>query len=357
MTRQNVTDGPREVMTRKCPTCHGDGIVVSDTTTAVEIERKLRSLVTPGSRAKAFKVEVNAHIAELVIGPGAARLRELEEATKRRFFLVGREGVELDHFVVLQQGTLEKVAPDGPVTVGQELELKLGEVGLHDRHAGVANLDGIDVSVGDAATLVGKKVKARITAVTDDVAYAELIGAAAPPDAPITAEAEAEKPTRARRTTKKTDEPPAEAEAATDGETPEPEAATKKTRRGTRGGRGRKKKTDAAVTVSSEEQPAVDLEEPPLPVIHVPEPDLGREEVVSSENGDEPAPPKKKTRRGTRGGRNRRKKAGAAAPPATIEADEPAAAEDPAPAEQASNGGDEWSYTPMSEWGLEDEES
>ena len=29
MTRQNVTDGPREVMTRKCPTCGGDGIVVS----------------------------------------------------------------------------------------------------------------------------------------------------------------------------------------------------------------------------------------------------------------------------------------------------------------------------------------
>ena len=30
MTRQNVTDGPREVMTRKCPTCDGDGIIVSD---------------------------------------------------------------------------------------------------------------------------------------------------------------------------------------------------------------------------------------------------------------------------------------------------------------------------------------
>ena len=48
MTRQNVTDGPREVMTRKCPTCDGDGIVVSEGTTAVEVERKLRALVTPG---------------------------------------------------------------------------------------------------------------------------------------------------------------------------------------------------------------------------------------------------------------------------------------------------------------------
>src|SRR6185295_1365940 len=75
MTRQNVTDGPREVMTRKCPTCDGDGIVVSDGTTAVEIERKLRALVTPGSRAKAFKIELSARIAAIIAGPGGSRLQ------------------------------------------------------------------------------------------------------------------------------------------------------------------------------------------------------------------------------------------------------------------------------------------
>ena len=60
MTRQNVTDGPREVMTKKCPTCGGDGIVISEHTAAVDVERRLRSLVTPGSRDKAFKVELSA---------------------------------------------------------------------------------------------------------------------------------------------------------------------------------------------------------------------------------------------------------------------------------------------------------
>ena len=29
MTRQNVTDGPREILAQKCPTCAGDGIVLS----------------------------------------------------------------------------------------------------------------------------------------------------------------------------------------------------------------------------------------------------------------------------------------------------------------------------------------
>ena len=199
MTRQNVTDGPREVMTRKCPTCGGDGIVVSESTTAVELERKLRSLVTPGSRAKAFKVELNAKIASMIAGPGAVRLRELEETTKRKFFFVGKDGVHLDHFVVLEQGTLAKVAPKGPVEEGQVLQLKPGEVGLFDAQAGVAKLDGIDVYVGGAARSVGKKVKARITAVMDGVAYAELLDETGEADAPISAEAEAEKPTRAKR--------------------------------------------------------------------------------------------------------------------------------------------------------------
>src|ERR1700760_1170416 len=42
MTRQNVTDGPREVMTRKCPTCGGDGIVYSEASAAIDVERRPR---------------------------------------------------------------------------------------------------------------------------------------------------------------------------------------------------------------------------------------------------------------------------------------------------------------------------
>src|SRR5438128_2261506 len=86
MTRQNVTDGPREVMTKKCPTCGGDGIVISETSAAVEIERRLRALAA-GSRQQAYQVEVAAKVASLLIGPGASRLVELETQTRRAFCL------------------------------------------------------------------------------------------------------------------------------------------------------------------------------------------------------------------------------------------------------------------------------
>ncbi|MBA3843956.1 MAG: Rne/Rng family ribonuclease [Actinobacteria bacterium] len=362
MTRQNVTDGPREVMTKKCPTCGGDGIVVSEHTAAVDVERRLRTLVTPGSRDKAFKVEVAAKVAALVVGPGGSRLRELEETTKRRFFLVGKEGEHLDHFKVLGQGTLEKVAPTLPVDVGQELDLKLGEVGLHDPHAGVGKVESIDVVIGDAAKLVGKKVKVRITAVTEGLAWGELLSPVEQVREPLTAESEAEKPTRAKRsTTKKPGDEGIEIEetddADADGDEAEPVAAEtgaelgeagepapvvldengepivpkKRTRRGTRGGRNRKKKPveagagtedgvapaelsdtadDNTATSETVVEPALESKPPARPagpVIHVPERALAGEE--ETEDGDtSAAPPKKRTRRGSRGGKNRKKK-------------------------------------------------
>src|SRR5262249_20811400 len=330
MTRQNVTDGPREVMTKKCPTCGGDGIVVSEHTAAVDVERRLRALVTPGSREKAFKVEVAARVAWLVAGPGGSRLRELEETTRRRFFLVGKEDEHLDHFRVLDRGTLAKVAPHLPIDVGQEADVKLGEVGLCAPHAGVGRVDGVDVVVADAAKLVGKKVKARIEAVTDGFAWAELLAPVEAVAPPLTAESEAERPTRRRRASARPGEAEAQPEAETEPELPDAEEAEaegaappkKRTRRGSRGGRNRKKKTAAPAAVVI------------APVIHIPDRDLGE-----SEDGDTPA--KKRTRRGSRGGRNRKKKTASAASVAVTVVEESS--------ENGAQADGDWEYTPMSQ--------
>src|SRR5262249_61040316 len=119
----------------------------------------------------------------------------------------------------------------------------------HDATAAVGKVDGFDVCVADAAALVGKRVKVRVERVLDGAAYATLMRQTKKAPEPLTAEAEAEKPTR---------KPPArkEAEAAAtpaadeEQEAPEtaegeaeaaPAPAKKKTRRGSRGGKNRKK--------------------------------------------------------------------------------------------------------------------
>ena len=195
MTRQNVTDGPRELMTQKCPTCGGDGIVYSEASAAIDVERRLRALVA-GSRSQAYRVELAAPIAAALIGPGARRLQELEALTKRRFFLDGKPDMHADHFVVLAEGKLADLAPAAPVAEGAELQLELVEVDRHDGDAAVGKVDGFDVCVADAASLVGKRVKVRVERVLDGVAYATLVRSAKKAPEPLTAEAEAEKPTR-----------------------------------------------------------------------------------------------------------------------------------------------------------------
>ena len=72
MTRQNVTEGPREILTRKCPVCAGDGIVVSDETVAPA--RATAELAAAGSRVQAYKVALHPRTLALLAGPGGSRL-------------------------------------------------------------------------------------------------------------------------------------------------------------------------------------------------------------------------------------------------------------------------------------------
>jgi ribonuclease G len=339
MTRQNVTEGPREILTKRCPECEGDGFVVSEASSVVDTERRLRALAAQSPRTKAFSVELNARVRDLLVGPGAAQLVAIEEVSKRRFFLEPKADAPLDHFVVKDKGTIEKLAPKAPVEEGQELDVKLVEVGLYDPDAGVGKLDGVDVAVAHAATLVGKKVRVRVERVLDGTAFATLVGKEAAAETPITAEGMAEKPTRASRSRRRSEAPepaPVEAEAADEegsGEDVEPDTEPvaeeaqpkkKRTRRGSRGGRGRRKKPAAAEAGNGAVEPKAAAEV--VPRIHLPAADLGAPapdtpvaaagaEADGAANGDAAAeqPKKKRTRRGSRGGRRRRKPAGVAA--------------------------------------------
>jgi ribonuclease G len=288
MTRQNVTDGPREILTRPCPTCSGDGIVYSEGSSAIDLERRLRQLAL-GSRSKAFRIAVNAKVASLLIGPGASRLMEIEERSKRRFFLEPVESEALDHFVVLAEGAIEDTRPTTPVEEGAELELTLVEVGLYDSQAAVGKVGDYEVNVPGSATLVGKKVKARIERALAAGAYASLGGPRREDDMPLTAESMAERPTRApaKKAAAKVAVEPVAVAAADVVETPQ---ATIKTE-----------------TVVPAEKPAPAAEATKAPATAKSVESTG--DAVSGTSAAEQGPPKpkKRTRRGSRGGRRRHK--------------------------------------------------
>jgi ribonuclease G len=383
MTRQNVTDGPREILTHRCHVCEGDGVVVSEATHALEVERKLRA-VAKGSRVQAFEVAIHPRVLALLAGPGGSRLAALDAAARRRFFLVPaveNGHVHLDHFEILRQGKLETLRPKAPVEDGATIDLKLVEVGLHDPSAGVGKLAGdFQVVVSGAAKLVGKKVTVTVGRVLDGVGFATLADGAVPADAPITFEGEAEKPMRASRAKAKPDVSPVEprteeeavdvvaevvADEQSDGDGAAAEQPKKKrTRRGSRGGRGRKKPAAAASASEETSTATSEVEEngrPAAPRIHVPPPDLAdvaeqepaAEPAVETQavaddvtdGGDEPAAAqkRKRSRRGSRGGRKRRK-------PSTNGSEESDASSVEEPAAETVVATEVPEYVPMSEW-------
>jgi ribonuclease G len=293
MTRQNVTDGPREILTHECPTCAGEGVIVSDETHAVQIERKLRRLVT-ATRHQAFRIEMNSRVAGILIGPGASRLDELEQETGRRFFFETRDDLPADRFEVVAKGPISRLESKSlPVEAGEEIEVKLEEKHLHAETDAIARLNGYVVTVAGAGGRVGQTVKVRIERATRTVAYAVLADGSVA-EAPVEAGLELEREIEQGEMGAETPKPDAVEEEAA----PKPK---KRSRRGSRGGRGRKKKTaETAGGAAPEEVGAGPV--PPGGEAEAPAETVSTEETPAEEK------PKKKTRRGSRGGRNRRRK-------------------------------------------------
>ncbi len=101
MTRQNVTRGLREVVTAPCPTCHGDGRVLSEESALVEVERRLRGLAL-SSTLPILHIEVHPRIAARLLGGRTPLLRQLEAQTEHRVFVqAADETAPLDHLAVI----------------------------------------------------------------------------------------------------------------------------------------------------------------------------------------------------------------------------------------------------------------
>jgi ribonuclease G len=213
MTRQNVTDGVREILTKACPTCEGEGVVLSEETVALEVDRWLRDLVAERPKPPAFLIRVHPKVASILVGTHGApgTIAEIEEETGRHFHFEGTEALPIDHFEVVLEGTREEVEERAlPFREGEEVLVKIEEPHMYNEDDAVAKLDGYIVSVFGAAPLVGEKTLVRIEKVGRSSAQASLV------NAPASA---------------------SEAESSGNG---------RRRRRGRRGGRGRRRKAASA---------------------------------------------------------------------------------------------------------------
>jgi ribonuclease G len=217
MTRQNVTDGVREILTKTCPTCEGEGVVLSEETVALEVDRWLRDVASERQRPPAFLIRVHPSVAALLVGVQGEEgpIIEIEQETGKHFHFEGTEALPIDHFEVVAEGTREEIEERAlPFREGEEVLVQIEEPHMYNDDDAVAKLDGYVVSVFGAASLVGEKTLVRIEKVGRSAAQASLV------------------------------DPPEGVVVDTSGE--EESSNGRRRRRGRRGGRGRRKKTESA---------------------------------------------------------------------------------------------------------------
>jgi ribonuclease G len=225
MTRQNVTDGVREILTKRCPTCDGEGVVLSEETVALQVERKLRDLVVENPAPEAYLIQVHPSVSNLLVnGPGRPVIM-LEDETGKHFHFEGGEALPIDTFKVLQEGSHDAIADRAlPFREGEEVLVKIEEPHMYNEDDAVAKIDGYVISVAGAMRVIGETKLVRIERAGRASATASLVDQ----NGNVASVADSD------------DE---------DDDSPE---KPKRTRRGRRGGRGRAKpKTEAEAAVES----------------------------------------------------------------------------------------------------------
>jgi ribonuclease G len=181
MTRQNVTDGVREIMTRPCPTCDGEGVIKSEETLAIEFERRMRDLAKE-TEADAILLQMNPRVSAEFTRDDARVLRAIEEDTGKWFHFEGSEGLPLDHFAVVLESSRERVLERAvPFRAGEEVHVEIVEPHMYSPGDAVAKIDGYMISITGGGDYVGEKHLVRIEEAGRTSAVASLIDVTPPP--------------------------------------------------------------------------------------------------------------------------------------------------------------------------------
>jgi ribonuclease G len=176
MTRQNVTDGVREILTVPCPTCEGEGVVLSAETVALDAMRRLPDVAAGAKDAEALLLRVHPKVAAELIDPDSG-LAELEAKTGKQFHFEGGDALPIDTFDMVEAGTRAEIEERAlPFKVGEEVLVKIDEPHMYNADDAVARVDSYIVSVTGGGRFVGERKLVRIERVERAAAVASLPG-------------------------------------------------------------------------------------------------------------------------------------------------------------------------------------
>ncbi|MCW2925104.1 MAG: RNAse, partial [Thermoleophilia bacterium] len=176
MTRQNVSEGVREILTSTCRACEGRGVQVSAETHAIEVERAVVDLAAGlDADVEAVAIETQPDVARVLAG-NIGKQAELNKRAGKTIRVFPDPDLTSNTFAVRATGDIAKVEglPD-PLLRGTKHKVLIERVDPSCEDDGLAMVDGVLVTVVGAGSVVGEERTILIAACAGGRAFATLV--------------------------------------------------------------------------------------------------------------------------------------------------------------------------------------
>ncbi|MFW6381365.1 MAG: Rne/Rng family ribonuclease [Bacillota bacterium] len=175
MTRKKVREGFGELIQKECPYCEGTGMVLSETTMALNIIRELRRL-SYEEDFEAVLIEVHPEVAAVLIGSGGDKLDELEQKLDKDIYITGNSEMHIEDYRVVHKGSKQKLKEMAlPVNDDEVYQIEIEDRHINNKDDGIARIKGYIIIVEDAGNLVGQEVKVQTYDVRRTFAKARIV--------------------------------------------------------------------------------------------------------------------------------------------------------------------------------------
>jgi ribonuclease G len=128
--------------------------------------------------AEAILIQMNPRVSAEFVKDDARALQAVEQESGKVFVFEGSEGLPIEHFAVLQEGTRQEVVDRAlPFREGEEVYVEIVEPHMYSPDDAVAKVDGYIISVHGGTPFVGEKRLVRIEEAGRTSAVASLVDA------------------------------------------------------------------------------------------------------------------------------------------------------------------------------------
>jgi len=175
LTRKKVRERYSELIQKECPYCHGTGKVMSETTMALMVIRKITELSVE-EEFEGILLELHPEVAAVLIGNRGEKLDELEEELGKEIYIRGNKELHIENINILKKGSKSSLKRYVlPVKKEEKYKVIIEEKQINNHVDGIARIEGYIIIVINGGEYVGTEIEIEIIDVHRTFARGKII--------------------------------------------------------------------------------------------------------------------------------------------------------------------------------------